>query len=47
MDDYKKSVTEEYLLLEAFGPCLPTKERRDKFLQDLENDCIEIETTKK
>lgn len=30
--DYQKSITEEPLLLEAFGNCLPTDRARDTFL---------------
>lgn len=32
LKDFEDSVTEEPLLLEAFGKCLPTERARDTFL---------------
>jgi len=48
MDDFMKSVKEEDLLLEAFGPCLPDTKYREKFLADLESGsvCMDISQAK-
>lgn len=35
MSDFKQAVEAEILLLEAFGPCLPSPKLRDAFLQEL------------
>ena len=34
-EDYRQAVQHEPLLLEAFGPCLPSQEHVDKFLTDV------------
>eukprot|EP00116_Pleurobrachia_bachei_P007100 sb/3467362/ len=45
MDDFMKSVKEEDLLLEAFGPCLPDTKYREKFLADLESGNVDIDVS--